>query len=72
MPTISPKTAQEACEALLDADTPEEWISYILSLQTWLIDHEFFKETISDSNHALHFQQLHYCFKILGVGSRNG
>lgn len=65
MPTINPQTAQEACQTLLDADTPEGWISYILSLQTWLIDRDFFKETTSDSNHAAHFQQLHYCFKIL-------
>ena len=62
MPTICSEAAQEACNALLDADTPEGWISYLLSLQTWLIDHEFFKETTSDSDHALHFQQLALLF----------
>lgn len=68
MPACNSEAAQKACETLLDADTPEGWISYILSLQTWLIDHNFFDETTSRSNHALHFQQLHYCFKELGKG----
>lgn len=70
MPTISPEKAQEACNALLDADTPEGWISYLFNLQTLLIEHEFFEEVNSGGSeaHALHFQQLHYCFKILSKG----
>jgi hypothetical protein len=67
MSKISPEAAQEACEALLFAGTPEQWCNYLLNLQTWLIGNGFFDGLDSESleEHALYFQQLQLCFKYL-------